>query len=225
MNNVLSAKGVTKLFADGSRDIQILNELDFDLLPGEKVAIIGASGSGKTTLMQILAGIDRPTSGRVELFGRDLSDYDDYSLSKIRNNDMGFIYQAYHLLPEFTVLENVALPLMIGGTKTREAKDRALRILKEVDIADRANFLPYKLSGGEKQRTAIARALIINPKVIFADEPTGNLDYNAATMVINQLLNLVLDHHTSLIMVTHNKKVAEKMDKILLLKNGILEQQ
>jgi ABC-type lipoprotein export system ATPase subunit len=225
MNKAISTNSITRSFIDGLNQIKVLNQLSLDVELGEKIAITGASGSGKTTLMQILAGIDNASSGSVELFGKDISTYSDKLLSKIRNEQIGFIYQSYHLLPEFTVLENVALPLMIRGMVFQEARVKALKMLKEVEMNHRESFFPEKLSGGEKQRTAIARALIIEPKIIFADEPTGNLDSAVAVKIINQLLELVSKHHSTLVLVTHDSLIASKMDRTLMLKNGILIQQ
>jgi lipoprotein-releasing system ATP-binding protein len=222
MNKAISTKNITRSFVDGENQIMVLNQLSLDVELGETIAIIGASGSGKTTLMQILAGIDKASSGSVEIFGKDIGTYSDKLLSKIRNEQIGFIYQSYHLLPEFTVLENVALPLMIRGMNFEKAKSIALKMLEEVEMVHRESFFPEKLSGGEKQRTAIARALIIEPKIIFADEPTGNLDSTVAVKIINQLLELVFKHHATLVLVTHDLSIASKMDRTLMLKGGIL---
>jgi lipoprotein-releasing system ATP-binding protein len=221
-NPILTAENISKSFHDGDNNLEILKCLDFYLEPGEKVAILGSSGSGKSTLLHILAGLDQPSAGRVKLDDKNLSHLSENKLAKIRNKSLGFIYQFHHLLPEFTAIENIAMPLLIAGKEFEEAFSIATKYLKDVDLENRANHKPAQLSGGERQRVAIARALVNNPKCVLADEPTGNLDEKNAQNVFELLLELNKKYKTSMVLVTHDKLLAEKLDKVYMLNHGKL---
>ncbi|NBP07118.1 MAG: lipoprotein-releasing ABC transporter ATP-binding protein LolD [Gammaproteobacteria bacterium] len=223
MNDVvLEAKGVVREFTEGSTTLRVLDGLDLRLQRGECVAIVGASGSGKTTLLQILGGLDRPTAGHVRIAGRELHALDETERGALRNRSIGFIYQFHHLLPEFSALENVAMPLLVRRMPTAEAKAKAQALLEQVGLAERLTHRPHQLSGGERQRAAVARALVTEPALVFADEPTGNLDGRNAEQVFELMLRLNRERHTTLVIVTHDLRLAARMDRVLTLSEGRL---
>jgi lipoprotein-releasing system ATP-binding protein len=221
---MLHALNIEKIFHDGIRDdLHVLNDVNFSLDKGETSAIIGSSGSGKTTLLNILGGLDKPTSGKVMLNDVDVHELNEKQRCTVRNEHFGFIYQFHHLLPEFTALENVAMPLLIKGCSVDEAQQRAEKVLADVGLDKRLHHKPSELSGGERQRAAIARALIHQPDCILADEPTGNLDRKNAEQAIDLIINLNKEYHTSLVIVTHDLKIAERMDTVYTLEDGIIK--
>jgi len=219
---VLDASGVERAFRQGPIDLQVLQGVNLKVRAGERLAIIGASGSGKTTLLQILGGLDRPTAGHVKIAGADIHGLDEKARGDLRNRTLGFIYQFHHLLPEFSALENVAMPLLVRRVPRHEAENSAREILKRVGLGERLVHRPHELSGGERQRAAVARALVTNPRIVLADEPTGNLDGNNAESVFALMLELNRERSTSLIVVTHDRRLASRMDRILELDRGNL---
>jgi len=219
---VLACRNISKIFKDSVRHIPILDELDFTLEAGERVAILGPSGSGKSTLLHILGGLDNPTSGEVLINGEAVHTLKERERCRLRNSKLGFVYQFHHLLPEFSAIENVAMPLRIGGVTLSEAKQKAQHILSEVGLAERLTHRLSQLSGGERQRVAIARALVSEPAIVLADEPTGNLDPQTAEQVYDSMLALNTKQQTSLVIVTHDITLAKRMDRILTLKEGKL---
>lgn len=226
MTILIKSDNLIKFFHDGSNNkLLVLNKINLEITKGEKVAILGASGSGKSTLLHILAGLDNPSSGKVFLDKYDLSELSDNNKAEVRNKYLGFVYQFHHLLPEFTALENIAMPLLIRGEDFDNALKTAATYLKKVELPDRGEHKPAQLSGGERQRVAIARALITKPKCILADEPTGNLDSDNARNIFNLFLDLNTQARTSIILVTHDENIAEQMDIVYRLENGVLIQQ
>jgi lipoprotein-releasing system ATP-binding protein len=221
-NTVLSCQQLTKNFSDGALYVEVLKNLNFTVQRGERIAIVGPSGAGKSTLLHILGGLDKPTSGEIMIGDHNIAALSDAQRSKIRNQYLGFVYQFHHLLPEFTVLENVCIPLLIRGIKSEIATQKAMTLLEKVGLGKRRKHKLGELSGGERQRTAIVRALITEPLCILADEPTGNLDSKTAERVYNSMLDLNQEFNTSLIIVTHDLALAAKMDRILQLENGEL---
>jgi putative ABC transport system ATP-binding protein/lipoprotein-releasing system ATP-binding protein len=215
----LVARDLKRSFRIGSRRIEVLRGISLEVQQGEAVFLVGASGAGKTTLLYTLAGLERPESGVVEFEGRRLYEGSAASQAKLRNEKMGFVFQGYFLLPELTALENVTLPGMIGGNPKQKAAEASLR---DVGLADRLNHLPAELSGGEQQRVAIARALVNDPDIIFADEPTGNLDSKTGDTIIDLLLNLARDRQKTLLVVTHDTRLAERGDRELRIVDGLL---
>jgi len=208
--------------ADGSV-IRVLRGVDLTLERGETVAVVGPSGSGKSTLLHILGGLDLPTTGRIALGGRDLADLDDLQLARVRNRYVGFVFQFHHLLRDFTALENVMMPQLIAGASRSTARKRGMELLDQVGLAGRSGHVPSKLSGGEQQRVATARALANEPPVLLADEPSGNLDLETSELLHDVLFNLVRDHGTAMVVVTHNTSLAGRTDRILRLTSGVLE--
>lgn len=221
-NVVLQAKGLEKTYHEGEIETQVFSEIDFELKAGEKVAIVGASGSGKSTLLHLLAGLDSPSKGVVTLNGCSFSDENDVVRGKLRNQHMGFVYQFHHLFSELTALENVMMPLQIRRVAIKQASKKALELLEKVGLAERASHKPSELSGGERQRVAIARALITEPSCILADEPTGNLDFMSAEQVFELLLELNSELGTALLIVTHDRDLARRMDRQVTLLDGQL---
>jgi lipoprotein-releasing system ATP-binding protein len=221
-NTVIKCSNLSKRFSDGDLETDVLNDVSLHIEKGDKVAIVGSSGSGKSTLLHLLGGLDNTTSGVVEILGNDISRLSIKALSKLRNKSLGFVYQFHHLLPEFTALENVALPLVIGGTRPNQAKQQAEQLLNKVGLSHRLLHKPSELSGGERQRAALARALITEPDCLLADEPTGNLDHKTAQAIFDLILELNESLGIALIVVTHDHELAAQMDKVLTLMDGKL---
>ena len=222
---VLEARGVHKSFNQGPVTLNVLQGINVAVMAGERIAIVGASGSGKTTLLQILGGLDRPTSGHVLVDGQDVHELSEDARGALRNRAIGFVYQFHHLLPEFTALENVAMPLLVRRMDTKTARERAGEILGRVGLGERLDHRPYQLSGGERQRAAVARALVTEPKLVLADEPTGNLDGVNAESVFTLMLELNRERGTSLVVVTHDLRLAMRMERQLEIQKGILTQR
>lgn len=221
-NAILRCEKLVKHFQEGDYKVEVLNNVEFSVTPGERVAIVGSSGSGKSTLLHLLGGLDTPTSGEVMVDGAPLSRMSDAARGELRNRAIGFVYQFHHLLPEFTAVENVAMPLLIGGTDPAEAEAKAVDLLGKVGLAKRLTHRPAKLSGGERQRAAVARALIHRPSLVLADEPTGNLDTHTGEQVYELMLELNREMGTSLVLVTHDPKMAARAQRVMQLKDGVL---
>ena len=225
MNSVLSCSHLGRTFFEGEDKLDILRDINLTINAGERVAIMGASGSGKSTLLHLLGGLDEPSSGEVHITGIPVAGLGSAQLGRLRNSKLGFVYQFHHLLPEFTALENVAMPLLIGGSAPAEAGKQAGLILERVGLTSRQMHKPGELSGGERQRAAVARALVTRPQCILADEPTGNLDRHNAEQVFDLMLALNQEYGASQLIVTHDISLAERMDRILYLQDGSLIEQ
>ncbi|MCC7096091.1 MAG: lipoprotein-releasing ABC transporter ATP-binding protein LolD [Thermomonas sp.] len=221
-DGVVQAKQLGKTYAEGTLRTRVFESLDFSVARGETVAIVGASGAGKSTLLHLLGGLDVPSSGEVYVAGQRMSALSDAARGRLRNASLGFIYQFHHLLPEFTALENVMMPVLLAGASTSEARQRACSLLESVGLGHRLAHKPGELSGGERQRTAVARALVNNPACVLGDEPTGNLDEKTATVVFEQMLELKRARATSLVLVTHDRSLARRLDRVLELRDGRL---
>ena len=219
---MLECRNLTRTYHEGPQDVTVLDDLEFDVGAGERVAIVGSSGSGKTTLLNLLGGLDRPTSGTVTIAGQTLSALSDTALGDFRNRHIGFVYQFHHLLAEFTACENAALPLIVRGHKRREAERRAMDILERVGMAQRGHHKPGELSGGERQRVAIARALITDPSLMLMDEPTGNLDQATAATILGLMDELSTTSACAFVIVTHDPGLARHQDRVLRLDGGRL---
>ena len=215
---ILEAEHVTKRYAIGERQVAVLDDVSFTVAPGEFVAIMGSSGSGKSTLLSILSGLDQPTSGRVRIDGNDIRDWSEDQLAPVRNRVFGFVFQSFHLVPSLDAAENVAFPAELAGDA--QARQRALALLDRVGLHGRATNFPHQLSGGEKQRVAICRALVNQPKIIFADEPTGNLDSANGAGILQLLVELHQERRTTLVLVTHSPEVAERASRVITLADG-----
>ena len=217
---VILATSLTKVFAEEKFKVEVLNNVNLEVKPGEMLAIVGPSGSGKSTLLHILGGLDNPTSGTVEIDGVDIHKLSEKDKSLLRNKNLGFVYQFHHLLPEFSALENVAMPLLIGGATSFDATKKSREILSLVGLKKREHHRIGELSGGERQRVAIARALVNNPKCVLADEPTGNLDHKNALQIYELIFKLKREINTAFVIVTHDLVIAHKMERVLILEDG-----
>ena len=223
MNALLTGKAIRRVFAGGDGQLlEILRGVDVDVRRGEFVAIVGASGAGKSTLLHLLGALDAPTSGDIWLDGSRYADLDARGAAELRNRKLGFVFQFHHLLREFSALENVMMPLLIGGAAPRKARSRAEEVLSEVGLAGRMSHRPAELSGGEQQRCAVARALVHDPSVVLADEPSGNLDHANAERLHEIFFRLAREYETAVVVVTHNRQLAGRADRILLLEDGRL---
>jgi lipoprotein-releasing system ATP-binding protein len=222
---ILEARGVHKSFRQGPVTLEVLQGVAMSVAIGERIAIVGASGSGKTTLLQILGGLDRPTTGQVLVDGKDIHEQSEQERGALRNRALGFVYQFHHLLPEFSALENVAMPLLVRRMKVSDARVKARSLLERVGLGARLDHRPDQLSGGERQRAAVARALVTEPKIVLADEPTGNLDGTNAESVFALMLELNQELGTSLIVVTHDMRLAARMKRMYAIERGVLTER
>ena len=223
VKNVLELKGIIKNYRQGKQNLEVLSGVDLTIAQEEIVALVGQSGSGKSTLLQIAGLLDKPTYGKVLINGENVSKVTDDIRTSLRRDYIGFVYQYHNLLADFSALENVMLPMIISGKNKNDAKDRAVMLLEKMHLSHRLNHRPAELSGGEQQRVAIARALSNSPKLLLADEPTGNLDPNTAEEVFNILLNVIKETGLSALIATHNMELASRMNKEFMLKNGVLQ--
>lgn len=221
---VIRAEGLAKTYAEGKMHTPVFDGLDLSVHAGETVAILGASGAGKSTLLHLLGGLDTPTAGEVYVVGQQMSALSDAERGRLRNGALGFVYQFHHLLPEFTALENVMLPVMLGGTAAADASKTAKALLESVGLGHRLEHKPGELSGGERQRAAVARALVNTPGCVLGDEPTGNLDQKTAATVFDLMLELNRAHRTSLVLVTHDRRLARRLDRVVELHEGRLRE-
>lgn len=222
---VLSCQHLARSFSEAGLSVDVLNNIDLSIQTGERISIIGSSGSGKSTLLHLLGGLDTPSAGEVWVDGQNMTKLSNTARGVLRNHALGFVYQFHHLLPEFTALENVCMPLLIRGDTTALATQQATEILDKVGLGHRIKHKPSEMSGGERQRTALARALVTRPKCVLADEPTGNLDHETAETIYDLITELNQTYGISFVIVTHDQKLAKRMDRVLLLEDGILQDQ
>ena len=221
MTSIISVTALTKRFVDGGISLEVLRNIHLEVKSGEMIAVVGPSGSGKSTLLHLLGGLDTPSSGRVIINGVNIHELSGKARDNLRNRYLGFVYQFHHLLPEFSALENVAMPLLIGGTTVQVASNKAESILTRIGLQQRKHQRIGELSGGERQRVAIARALVTGPKCVLADEPTGNLDHKTALQIYEMILELNHEFNTAFIIVTHDLTISQKMQKTLVLEDGV----
>ncbi len=224
MNSIIQCENLSYSYDDGNHQTCVINGLNLSVNKGESIAILGQSGSGKSTLLNLIGGMDQPTQGTVFINGINFTSLDEQSVTEIRSQNLGFIYQFHHLLKDFSALDNVAMPLLISGEQETNAQKKATVLLDQIGLGHRTKHLPSELSGGERQRVAIARALITKPQCVLADEPTGNLDAQNAEEALELMLRLNQQQDTALIVVTHDNNVASKMNRVLVLKNGVLNE-
>lgn len=217
---VIACRDVSKSYVQGDSEIRVLEGINFSIQAGDRIAIVGMSGSGKSTLLHLLGGLDRPGNGQVEITGEAIAKLNEKALGQLRNRTLGFVYQLHHLLPEFSALENVAMPLLIANISRQQADEKASQILERVGLQHRLHHKPSELSGGERQRAAIARALVNSPACVLADEPTGNLDSRTANRVYELFIELNAEFNTSLVMATHDESLAARMDQVWHLRDG-----
>lgn len=223
MSNILQVNNLTREFQSGSKLLTVVNNISFGIEEGTSCAIVGPSGSGKTTLLGLCAGLDRPTSGEVILKGENLKPLSEDERASVRNKHVGFVFQTFQLVPTLTAIENVMVPLELRGEATKQVRQRAKELLEEVGLGDRTHHYPTQLSGGEQQRVAIARAFINDPKILFADEPTGNLDTETGEYIEKLIFDLNEKQETTLVLVTHDLELADKCDRIIKIKNGFVD--
>ena len=222
---LLSCQNITKFYQEGTQQMEVLKQVSFSMQPSELVAIVGSSGSGKSTLLHTLGGLDQPSSGEVFIKGQSLQQMTPNALAKLRNQYLGFVYQFHHLMADFTALENVMMPMLIGQQNKTEAQDRAEQILSAVGLQHRISHRPSALSGGERQRVAIARALVNNPALVLADEPTGNLDHKTTESIFELIQQLNQEKQIAFLLVTHDLNLAEKLNRRLIMQDGVLREE
>lgn len=222
---LLSCQNITKFYQEGTQQTEVLKQVSFSMQPSELVAIVGSSGSGKSTLLHTLGGLDQPSSGEVFIKGQSLQQMTPNALAKLRNQYLGFVYQFHHLMADFTALENVMMPMLIGQQNKTEAQDRADQILSAVGLQHRISHRPSSLSGGERQRVAIARALVNNPALVLADEPTGNLDHKTTESIFELIQQLNQEKQIAFLLVTHDLNLAEKLNRRLIMQDGVLREE
>ena len=222
---LLSCQNITKFYQEGTQQTEVLKQVSFSMQPSELVAIVGSSGSGKSTLLHTLGGLDQPSSGEVFIKGQSLQQMSPNALAKLRNQYLGFVYQFHHLMADFTALENVMMPMLIGQQNKTEAQDRAEQILSAVGLQHRISHRPSALSGGERQRVAIARALVNNPALVLADEPTGNLDHKTTESIFELIQQLNQEKQIAFLLVTHDLSLAEKLNRRLIMQDGVLREE
>ena len=222
---LLSCQNITKFYQEGTQQTEVLKQVSFSMQPSELVAIVGSSGSGKSTLLHTLGGLDQPSSGEVFIKGQSLQQMTPNALAKLRNQYLGFVYQFHHLMADFTALENVMMPMLIGQQNKTEAQDRAEQILSAVGLQHRISHRPSAISGGERQRVAIARALVNNPALVLADEPTGNLDHKTTESIFELIQQLNQEKQIAFLLVTHDLNLAEKLNRRLIMQDGVLREE